>query len=186
MQKKKAHHMGASQRDPLRRQLDMGKAPPISQIMDLAPPWQVPLCPPFSAPRKNGDYYWDTSGDWGEKFRRLMDRFPGLMPDINTRDEMKKAMYPAHAPAPNAPLAVHVKAVIDHARSWWSRQVIQRATTLQFEEWLRKFVAYEIEYYSPLWENRPGTKESYELIRLSFGLPRYLPPRSGEASGASA
>ena len=170
---KKTTMRGASAQplDFLGAALRSGKKPTLKALLALAPPG--PLMPPSRR--------WVMCGrklvlatEWTQRILKLCAQYPSLQPDYAAREHMKEGVY-KDCPEPGALANGFIKAVINHARAWWSREVLEGRTQDQFEAWLRQFVAGKIENCQPMWGGDPGWDEAYQLLRCACGLPRFLP-----------
>jgi hypothetical protein len=152
-----------------------GRAPPLDDLLALAPP--EPLGPPE-----------DGAAQWPARVLRTRAQFPGYQPGYWYREALKygDARSPLakaeHAmPAAGAPLSEFVKKRLQHARALWSAEVGARKTLKQFVDWLRDHVDGKT-LVAPLWPDNPGWAEALQILRLSFGLPRFpatKPRRAG-------
>ena len=113
---------------------------------------------------------------WWEKACALRAKYPGFQAEHWCRERMKYG----NLPDANAPLSEYVRARISHAKALWSRDVANKATRLQFREWLRLHVEGET-WIAPLWPDPFGWREALQILRIAYGLPRFAPAKPWSA-----
>ena len=114
---------------------------------------------------KGGAWVESTRVGFTKRWRTLMERFPGYIPDYRQREQLKYHLCPPE----HAPIEEWIAQVLNHATAKWSGEV-DRGEKRQFVDWLCVYLESTNFRWKLGYANRVKAES---LVRLAWGLSRF-------------